>query len=138
MKLSKKFLSVLLSLLIVVGSFVVSQAVVMASEYKTDFNLTLAAGGKNATILTGPKNNANYNYSTISLTGGTVDHINAWIVDTNGKKISKYKYKVIQNTNNKKMYYDDGKTVSKGTITSIRIEQNNILSKTAKGNANIK
>lgn len=138
MKSTKKFLSVLLSLLMIVSSFIITQAVAVAGEYKTDYNLTLSANGQNATILTGPKNDANYNYSTISLTGGTVDHINAWIVNTNGSMISKYKYKVPKNTVDKKLYYKDGQSVSKGTITSIRIEQNNVKSKTAKGNANIK
>lgn len=138
MKSTKKFLSVLLSLLMIVSSFIVTQVVAVAGEYKTNYDLTLSANGQNATILTGPKNDANYNYSTISLTGGTVDHINAWIVNTNGKMISKYKYKVPKNTVDKKLYYNDGQSVSKDTITSIRIEQNNVRSKTAKGNANIK
>lgn len=138
MKSTKNFLSVLLSLFIIISSFVITQAVAVADEYKTDYNVTLSANGKNATILTGPKNDANCNYSTISLTGGTVDHINAWIVNTNGTMISKYKYKVPKNTNDKKLYYNDGQSVSKNTITSIRIEQNNVQSKTAIGNANIK
>ena len=137
MKSLKKILSVFLSVMMITGSFVVAQ-VAMADEVSSNYSVTLSANGKNKTILTGAKDNANNNYSTISLTGGTVDHINAWLTNDKGSMISKYKYKVPMKTTDKKLYYKDGESVSKGTTTSILIEQNNVASKTAKGNANIK
>lgn len=133
----KKSLSVFISLFVICGIFVFAQ-IAAAGEVTTTFNVTLGAWGANTTILTGTKYDANNNFSTISLTGGTVDHINAWIVNTKGTMITEYKYKVPMSTTNKKLYYEDDVSVAKGATTSILIEQNNVFSKTAKGNANIK
>lgn len=134
---AKKFLSIVISVLLISGTFIVAQ-VATAAEVSSPYSVTLGANGKNKTILTGAKNDANCNYSTISLTGGTVNHINAWITNDKGSMISKYKYKVPMGTNNKKLYYEEGISVAKGKTSSILIEQNNIASKTAEGDANIK
>lgn len=135
--MKKKIVSAILTVLLCAGTFAFAQLAI-AGEVYTTFNVTLSPNGINKTILTGAKNDARKNYSTISLTGGSVDHINAWIVNSKGKMISEYKYKVPMGTRDKHLNYKQETSVSNGTTTSIVIEQNNIKSKTAQGNANLK
>lgn len=135
MKKTKKFLSVLISLTVVIGIFVFAQ-MASAAEVTSNFNVKLGANGVNQTILTGAKDDANKAYSSISLTGGTVNQIYAWVVDSKSNMVSKYKYKLTVGQSDN-LLYKDGTTVAKDATISIRIEQHNVLSKTAIGNANL-